>query len=311
MEIIHERCCSSTQRALNESHFQFKPLELRDFTLIQSFIQQQDSQSCDYSVGTLMMWRCYYQFAFIILDKTLIIKSTYEDKTSFMLPIGPHLAEGLAWIEQYCDTEDIAMRFNFVSDREITIIRKYYPNAHVKHLEGWYDYVYDYQQLLALKGKKFQKLRNHINRFNHDYPQHHVECLQASNLEQTISFYKEKIQRTSDDLVFVEEQKRALELLAAWPAIKMKGLVLFVEDEIVGFTIGELNQQTLFVHVEKTNHDYAGANQKLFHSFLCAQANDGILWINREEDMGDEGLRQSKTAWRPIQLLEKYELIAK
>lgn len=75
---------------------------------------------------------------------------------------------------------------------------------------------------------------------------------------------------------------------------------------MVGFSLGEYDGDTLYVHVEKANTDYRGAYQVLMTSFIREFAKEGIAYVNREDDAGDPGLRKSKLSYNPIWLVKKY-----
>ena len=85
----------------------------------------------------------------------------------------------------------------------------------------------------------------------------------------------------------------------------MPGGVLTADGKIVGFSIGEVVGDTLFTHIEKADRNCKGAYQMLVNCFSESFGKD-TTFINREEDMGDEGLRRAKEAYHPVLLLKKY-----
>ena len=86
----------------------------------------------------------------------------------------------------------------------------------------------------------------------------------------------------------------------------MKGGLLMVEDRLAGFSLGEVLGDTLFIHIEKADREIFGAYQMLVSQFAQAYAGEGVSFLNREDDVGDPGLRTSTLSYHPVALLEKY-----
>ena len=105
---------------------------------------------------------------------------------------------------------------------------------------------------------------------------------------------------------FHEDLAKTREVLGNYTTYDMLGGMLLVEGEIVGFSLGEIVGDTLFTHIEKADRDYQGCYQMLVAQFAQQFAQDGVHFINREDDAGDPGLRKSKLSYHPVALLEKY-----
>ena len=87
--------------------------------------------------------------------------------------------------------------------------------------------------------------------------------------------------------------------------------VLSVDGEVIGFSIAEVVGDTLHIHTEKANVAYDGAYPMLVNLFAKRYVKDGVVYINREEDCGEAGLRRSKLSYHPIEILAKHTLWAK
>ena len=103
-----------------------------------------------------------------------------------------------------------------------------------------------------------------------------------------------------------EENRRVLEVLQNLDRYGMVGGVLTADGAIVGFSLGEIVNDTLFTHIEKADRNCKGAYQMLVNQFAAAYGSGDVTYINREEDMGDPGLRRAKQAYHPVELLKKY-----
>ena len=99
-----------------------------------------------------------------------------------------------------------------------------------------------------------------------------------------------------------------MEVLNNLDHYKMKGIILRVDEKIVAFSLGEVINETLFVHIEKAEMNVRGAYPMVAFAFANEFVDDQIKWINREEDTNDMGLRQSKFSYKPDKILNKYML---
>ena len=102
-----------------------------------------------------------------------------------------------------------------------------------------------------------------------------------------------------------EENHKVQEVLEHLDQYGLVGGVLRADGAIVGFTLGEVLRDTLYIHIEKADRDYPGAYQMLCRQFCAAYAG-GLAYVNREEDMGDLGLRKAKRDLHPVTQLKKY-----
>ena len=108
-------------------------------------------------------------------------------------------------------------------------------------------------------------------------------------------------------VTFQEDISKTHEVLDNYQTYDLLGGVLLVENQIVGFSLGEIIGDTLFTHIEKADRDYEGCYQMLVAQFAQQFAQEGtVAFINREDDTGDPGLRTSKLSYHPVALLEKY-----
>lgn len=91
----------------------------------------------------------------------------------------------------------------------------------------------------------------------------------------------------------------------------LKGAILYVDNDIAAFTIGDIKHDTLFVHVEKASRAYEGSYEKINKEFarMMTEKYSEIKYINREDDSGDEGLRRAKQSYHPLEILKKYNIM--
>lgn len=287
---------------------EFKKLELEDIELVQQYLNGQNSRLCDSTIGGIFMWRNYFQVEFVIYENTLLFKVRYLDgKIAFPMPVGEHVKESLEAIKEYCIEKKIELHFCVVSKGQLEVIKENFSSIVAETERDWYDYLYDSQDMATFKGRRYSGQRNHINKFKKLYPEYRFEEITKDNLEEVISFFEEfTITHQKDSETAIEESKMVLELLKKYDIYRQIGGLIRVEDKIVAISVGEIVGDTLFIHIEKADRDYQGSYQMIVNQFAAHYVNEDVNYVNREEDVGDEGLRKSKLSYHPVELLEKY-----
>ncbi len=170
-----------------------------------------------------------------------------------------------------------------------------------------HDYVYNVSDLVELSGKKFRDKRNHLNQFlvTYDHSYHRmtediVDEVAGAQIEWFSSYGWE------DNPALADEHTGILELVDNFDRLDFTGGVLKVEGKVAAFTFGEqLNDDTVVIHTEKANADIRGAYQMINQKYLEEEWK-GMSYVNREEDLGIEGLRKAKQSYNPVRFIEKY-----
>lgn len=290
------------------SDLRFQKLELEHIPLIQPYFLRQERRMCDCTIGSTLMWRDYFDNCFAIVDDTLIFRSRYLDgKYAFTMPIGKEPDKLLALAEEYCREQGIGLEFCTVAPADLERLRERWPDLTVEDNRDWYDYLYESRDMVEFAGKKFAAQRNHIRRFERDCPDWSFERITESALDEVRAFYRKFIQeRDKESETAQAEVGKVFEVLDHYGQYGFLGGILRANGEIVGISMGEIVRDVLFVHIEKADTRYSGVYQKLVNCFAREFVTDEVRFINREEDVGDPGLRKSKLSYRPVKLLEKY-----
>ncbi len=170
-----------------------------------------------------------------------------------------------------------------------------------------FDYLYSAEDLTELRGKKFSGQRNHVSQFMRNCEDWCFKDIHDVNIADVISFFVSGYHAAENPSEFEkEENDEVLEVLNNLDQYAMLGGVLHADGEIVGFSLGEIQNDTLFTHIEKADRNCKGAYPMLVNQFSKYFAGENIKYINREEDMGDIGLRTSKMSYHPVAKLKKY-----
>ncbi len=290
------------------SELVFTKLELKHIPLIRSYFMQQVRRMCDCSIGSTLMWRDYFDNCFAVVDDTLLFRSKYLDgQYVFTMPIGRNVDKALNMIEEYCREQGIDLKFCNVAPMDLEPMKVRWPDMVVKDNRDWYDYLYDSQDIVNFSGKKYANQRNHISRFERDNPDWSFAAMTKSDVNEVRQFYTAFLEiRSKEDETAQEEIGKIFEVLDHYDEYGFLGGILRTDGKIVGISMGEIVRDTLIIHIEKADTTYSGVYQKLVNCYAKEYVTDEVKFINREEDMGDPGLRKSKLSYRPIKLLEKF-----
>lgn len=287
---------------------EFKKLEFSDLELIRGYYQKYTNKTCDRTIGGSFMWRDYFHTMYALVDDTLVMKCLKDGETVFCFPMGEKVDEALSEIEKYCEREGLAPEFVSLSASEMEYLKKRYQDATIVENRDWSDYLYLTSDHANFSGRKFTTQRNHINKFLKNYENWEFKKIDESTLPDVKEFYKDYETRfAKSDVTAIEEQEKTNEVLDKYDAYGFVGYALYIEHKVVGFAIGEIIGDVMFIHVEKADKSMDGVNTMLVMQF--AKAFEGVVtYLNREEDVGDMGLRYSKTKYRPIDMVYKYEV---
>ncbi len=291
----------------------FRPVDFDALPIINSFLQRECSRSCDYSIGGIYMWIDYFNYEYCIVADTLFIKGLSEDasrRPSFAVPIGSlPLGDAVDAVKAYCRRHGVEPLFSAVPDDKLDALCAL-GASEVTPLDDWADYIYTATDLATLTGKHYNKKRNHVNRFMTDNPHCTLEPLEGRALADADAFFA-ALAADSDDVMAEYERRQCADVLRHYGRYPFEGAVLRDESgAVVAFTAAEVIGDTLVIHIEKMNHDVAGAGETINKLFVAEMLHrhPGLRYINREDDAGDPGLRYAKESYHPLRLLRKFNV---
>lgn len=288
----------------------FKDITLDSIKDIRPLLSQQTYRTCDYTIGGILMWSSYFNYKYCIYNDMLYIwgkKAKDSDGKSFAFPVGNRdVRESVILLREYCLEKNLPLTFSAVPENAIPILESIFK-IKKERLDNWADYFYLGDDLSTYKGRRYNKKRNHVNRFVKTYPNFKYERINETNIEKVKDFFKLfQYQVNKDSAIFKNEEEMVQVVLKNYSLFDFTGGVLEVEGKIIAFTMGEVVNDTLFIHIEKALREYEGVYETMSLYFAQDMVYDKIKYINREEDVGDEGLRKSKISYKPVALLNKY-----
>ena len=292
----------------------FRSVTIDSLRDIYYYFQFQDYRTCDFTLGGMFMWASYFKYEYAVFQETLFIKGVSETdpmETAFSVPIGKlQFHESFAVLKKYCILKNIKFVLSAVPENVKDLIISKYP-FNVCKLTNWADYLYDIQSLASLSGKLYNKKRNHINKFKQMYPDFIYDRIDESNLREIQFFFRFfNSQNDKGNPIFQNEAIMTEYVLNNYSRFDFIGSFMKNNNHIIGFIIGEILSDTLYIHISKADKTHVGVYETLNKEFIADVLNKypEIKYVNMEEDVGDEGLRKSKLSYHPIFILNKYNL---
>lgn len=289
----------------------FKPITLEDKAVYDRYLLDGTERGCEYSFANLYLWG--RQKATLLHDH-MVLFSQFNRRSVYPYPVGSGDKKPvLDAIIEDSKKRGIPCRITGLSADSKQILDNLYPGMFRIHCDrDGFDYVYDINDLADLPGKKFQRKRNHNHQFQHAYPDYTVEPLSEDNLprvrEMLDKWYKDKLEGNPDSDYHME-QTAISKALRHYKELGMEGLVLLDGEEVLAVTFGSrLSDNTFDVHFEKARWDVNGAYTAINYEFAryIRDKYPEIQFLNREDDMGLEGLRIAKQRYYPHHMVEKY-----
>lgn len=295
----------------------FKPVEIQDANFLQKWFKKYPLLLNEYTFSTLYCWRAYGCYEWSIWNNFLFVLFTNPNnskESAFWAPCGEGdrlsaLKLQIQYLQEYKSVHVPVVRL--VTEPYISYFDFADCPYKVELDDANSDYIYRTADLMYLKGRKYSKKRNLIKQFLNAYnpefklltPDLLKECLE---LQKKWCLKKE----CSDNEVLYYENIAVTEALENFVILNLKGGVVIVDKKIVGFALGEeLIPDMGVVHFEKADTNYKGVYQYLTQQF--ATYFDNYPYIDREQDMGDDNLRQAKQSYFPSHKEKSYAVFLK
>lgn len=287
----------------------YKP-SLDNIGLLKNYLGYNTYFGCELTAANNILWSEFYDTGFVIVEDMLsYCKVKDGSPVAFTFPIGKHNPKNaFQKICRWFEEQGKSPVFYLVHPEMYAQIEEWYPGRFkIEYLRDDADYLYEYKTLSELKGKKLHGKRNHINRFEENYPQYEYEVIDDSNYKECIELAVNWERDNNPD--YSEDKRYELNIikkaLENRQILGLLGGLIRVEGRVIAFTLGEpINEKCFVVHFEKAYADIQGAYPMINREFVRRQLK-GYKYINREEDLGIPGLRHAKTSYQPIRLVDK------
>ncbi|MDR2199259.1 MAG: phosphatidylglycerol lysyltransferase domain-containing protein [Deltaproteobacteria bacterium] len=266
----------------------------------------------DCNFTNLFIWRHYYNFTWARLGDSLCVMADPKEAKPFCLPPLGDYKSPEAW-DFLADCMESPF-FSRVPENCKDFISQERPGWLIVPDRDNDDYVYSNNKLITLSGRIMHQKKNHYNYFRNNYP-HEFARITSELFPELMSlddrWMDNKVEQGSSSSHLIMEKAAISELLNNFEELEVSGLAVKVNGRIEGFSIGEmLNEDTIVVHVEKGNPDIRGIYVAVFSNF-CGMFFPDAQYVNREQDLGLPGLRNSKLSLKPVHFVNKFNLFPK
>jgi hypothetical protein len=291
----------------------FKPLALPDREILRPILWDYQAETSELTFTNLFIWQSHYGYQWSrSRDRLLVVAAVAGGQAWALPPVGPSprvdlCRQVLGWLKDVCGVADPAIER---ADPRLAAELAGHPEFVVEPMRDHFDYVYRADDLINLAGGNYHSQRNHINSLARSH-RFRYEPLGAEYLPECLDLSARwcKIKRCEDDLSLMGEWEAVNAALANFQALELTGGVILVNGRVEAFTCGELlNQDTAVIHLEKADPELRGLYAVINQQF-CRQAWAGVNFVNREQDLGEPGLRTAKMSYHPHHLVEKFRIL--
>ena len=299
----------------------FQPTKPSDRQWVYPLLQKEAIPLSSYSFPALICWQHVYGQEICHFEDRLIIRAKTGMGTVYLWPVGS--GDEVAALRAM--EEDAARRGE--PFRLIGVLEQYRPlleELYGSRMEtfdsrDYYDYLYDVNRLADLPGKKLHAKRNHIRRFKDNCPEGVFAPLKEEDIADCLAldqhWYEEHIARSTEDPdtdSLLQERKALVTALNHFKELGLDGGLIRCGGEVLAFTLGSLLTPTVYdVQFERARADFQGAFPVINQEFAkwIREAYPNVRFIDREEDLGQPGLRKAKLSYGPDQLVENFSAV--
>ena len=287
---------------------------MEDKPIFDDYFSEKIYYGSECNFTTLFIWRSCYDVNWAICHGCLIIQVT-RDGVSFILPpfggIKEDLPKVIQTLKEHFNGQPFEMHGIYESTKEI--FAQYLPEIteYIDDRDNW-DYVYLQEKLANLSGRKYHGKKNHYNGFIKDHSDFVYEPITSANVAECIAFGEKWCERRIGEDPSLECEYCAIkEALNNLEVLELKGGLIRLNGEVQAFSFGEkVNDEMAVIHVEKAHPEIRGLYTAINKEFVKNTWGD-VQYINREEDMGKEGLRKAKESYNPEFMVKKFNTIIK
>ncbi|MBI5583708.1 MAG: DUF2156 domain-containing protein [Deltaproteobacteria bacterium] len=288
----------------------FQPLSLASQRLVNDFFQRYPPEISELTFTNLFIWRNYYQFQVTVLEGFLTLLAQLPGSTPFFLPpVGQ--GDIKAWgatVFQYLRDQGHQPRLSRIPASLVEPLAAF-PGVEVLFDRDNSDYLYRTQNLIQLSGNRYHSPKNHVNRFKKN-PSWEYQPLTPERIEECLNLQEAwcRLRQCDESPSLQHEEQAILEAFKHIDVLSYRGCVIRLGGKVEAFSLGELlNPDTVVIHLEKANPEIQGLYALINQQFLEKEWS-GVPYVNREQDLGEPGLRKAKESYHPETLVEKFIL---
>lgn len=292
---------------------EFKKPEIGDKAWVNSCLKHANSMNCEYTFGNLFIWAEAYKTEICKYKDFLIVRWHDEDSVTYSLPLGEgDFTDAVAQIISDAKQNSVTPKIYGITEGYLGMLQEaFFGEFDYSFDDGMNDYIYSAQKMASLSGKKYHSKRNHITFFKKNNPDWKFEKLTKENISECIACHAKWIENkdsdTDSDEEYSFEFEAVLKAFEYFDELGFIGGLLRVDGEVVAFTMGEgqVASSCFVTHFEKAPAQMRGAYPAICFEFTKNCLLGSFEYVNREEDLGIEGLRKAKQSYYPEVFLKK------
>jgi hypothetical protein len=291
----------------------FKPVELSDKEWMGPLLAAADLSGCHQNFTNIFAWEEVYHYTVAKVENYLVVKGLNEGVPYYFYPAGTgDIKPVLQAMKEDAEHHQHEFVLTGLSPENVEALQSIFPDHfEIQELRDGADYVYLLEKLVTLAGRKLQAKRNHINRFKANNQNWQFEPITPKNIAECWEMNRQwcKENDCKDDEQLRKEYCAVSRCFDFFGELKLEGGLIRNDDRVIAFTMGErLNSDTYVVHIEKAFSEIQGAYQMINREFVetVQQKHPDLVYVNREEDMGFEGLRKAKLSYHPDKMEVKF-----
>ncbi|BBF42661.1 hypothetical protein lbkm_1345 [Lachnospiraceae bacterium KM106-2] len=294
-----------------EKMLKFKKMTLEDIPVVRKYLQGLDNPACEFSVGNNLLWDDEDKLEFALIRDHLIYRTVEEEEVRYDIPCFKSNFKDVLKLLQ-SDAKKLGKNavFAYLSKKMAEQIKAAYPSDYeICCNRDHSDYIYNVEDMIGLKGKKYHKKKNHVNYFEKHY-NFTYEKITKENLSECLKMKEEWMAEYDDGSDTIQIESNAINLaLNHYEDFQFVGGLIRIDGVVRAFTVGERLTDDMFVtHFEKADESINGLYTIINQQFTEHELSN-YKYVNREDDLGIEGLRQAKLSYHPVQIYDKYEAI--
>ena len=288
---------------------EFKKPEITDKQWVNDCLVHANSMNCEYTFGNLFIWSSAYSTEICRYKDFLICRWGKDDDINYSLPLGEgDFTDAVDAIIDYAKSNGETPVIYGITEGYLGLMQEAFTGKFTyKYDDGNNDYIYSTEKMASLSGKKYHGKRNHITNFKKNNPDWSFEKISKDNIDECLALHSKWIEnKDPDDEDYSLEFEAVKKAFEYFDELDMVGGLIRVNGEVIAYTLGEpqMNGRCFVSHFEKAPADMIGAYPIINQEFTknCLMQYE---YVNREEDLGIEGLRKAKQSYHPEIWLEK------
>ena len=285
------------------SEIRFRKPTIEDVKILRNFFYNSNVNACDYSAANIFLWSEINNIEIAYDEDVLYIRYLNNGEYYYTFPItSKSIKNAIDNIENFAEVNESELKFAIIEEEMFEILEKIFPGKYkVEYNRDYFDYVYLKENLINLSGRKYHGKKNHINKFKKNYERWSYEPITNDNIDECAEMVN--IWCMENGCLEIKDKNNEMQVvlnaLKYFRELNLKGGLIRANNRVVAVTIGEeLNKDTFVVHFEKAFSNVQGAYPMINQQFVMNELDD-YKYVNREEDLGIEGLRRAKESYNP------------